>query len=128
MPGCDGAPKAVRSRSPHQTTRATSTTCCARGRLVMSNATGFTIKNTPPQNDDSERTPQREKIIDAVQAAGAMFWRDPDGHAFAAVPCDIKDPGGAIMHLRVRGRRFALICRRLYGAANWVNGPRGARP
>ena len=79
---------------------------------------GFTVADAPPSDErpsdtEASRSPQREKIVDAVQAAGVRFWRDPDGHAFATVPCSIEKLDGAIMHLRVRGRKFALICRQL---------------
>ncbi len=78
---------------------------------------------------DDDKQPQREKIIEAVDIAGVKFWRDPDGHAFAAVPLDPLDAEKcAVANYRVRGRRFALICRQLYGAANPVSGTRGTRP
>jgi hypothetical protein len=87
----------------------------------MNEGAGFHIEDAP----ETEKVPQRERIIDAVQTAGAVFWRDPDGIAYATVP---NLPEGAVMHLRVRGRKFALVCRLLYGAANKVNGSRGERP
>jgi len=92
---------------------------------------GFTVDDAPPGNgadNDNKRQAQRELIIEAVQAAGVLFWHDPDGHAFASVPLAADRPEGAVMHLRVRGRRFALVCRRLYGVANPVQGARGFRP
>ena len=98
----------------------------------MDDPSGFTVKDEPPPGsaagEKQEKVPQREKIIEAVADAGVQFWCDPDGHAFATVPCEDPEPDGPIMHLRVRGRRFALICRRLYGEANPVNGPYGSRP
>ena len=89
---------------------------------------GFTMSGFAA-GDEKDDLPQREKIIEAVDMAGVKFWRDPDGHAFAVVPVDPLDPEkGAVANFRVRGRRFALICRQLYGAANPVRGPRGTRP
>lgn len=82
----------------------------------------------PSAGDETKDLPQREKIIDAVVVAGVKIWRDLDGHAFVTVPCKITESDGAVMHLRVRGRRFALICRRLYGEANPVSGRHGNRP
>jgi hypothetical protein len=89
---------------------------------------GFTMRGLA-DGDGKDDLPQREEIIDAVQAAGVKFWRDPDGHAFAVVPRDPLDPEKcAVASYRVRGRRFALICRQLYRAANPVSGSRGTRP
>src|SRR5271166_1658024 len=59
MPGCAGTPRAEPSRSPHPTVRATSTSCCARGRQPVSdagefatrdpaNADGFSVADAPP--------------------------------------------------------------------------------
>jgi energy-coupling factor transporter ATP-binding protein EcfA2 len=90
--------------------------------------TGFTLTGLTVATEEEDSLPQREKIIEAVEAAGVKFWRDPDGHAYATVPVKIAEPDGAIMHLRVRARRFALLCRRLYGVANPVKGQHGTRP
>ena len=86
---------------------------------------GFTISGIEPD----ERQPQREKIIEAVAAAGVVFFRCPDGHAYATVPLN-PDLGDAspVAHYRVRGRRFQLLCRKLFGTANPVASARGARP
>ena len=92
---------------------------------------GFTVHDAPPgkgADDDKRRQSQRELIIESVQAASVQFWHDPDGQAFATVPLSADRPEGAVMYLRVRGRRFALICRTLYGAANPVIGTHGSRP
>jgi hypothetical protein len=89
---------------------------------------GFTISGIT-SDDDSGKAPQRDRIIEAVQACGVSFWRDADGTAFATVPVNPLDiEQGAVAHYRVRGRRFALICRQIYGAANPVSGARGVRP
>jgi hypothetical protein len=96
---------------------------------MLDGGKGFTIAGiTAADYKDGDKQPQREKIIDAVAAAGVKFWQDPDGHAFAMVPCKITDPDGAVKHLRVRSRKFSLVVRRLYGEANAVSGPRGTRP
>jgi hypothetical protein len=90
---------------------------------------GFSISGiTSTDEKDDDRQPQREKIIDAVIAAGVKFWHDRDGHAYASVPCNVLEPDGAVMHLPVRRRRFALTCRRLFGAANPVVSQHGIRP
>ena len=44
------------------------------------------------------------------------------------MPCKTAESGGALMYFRVRARRFALICRKLYGVANPVDGKHGSRP
>ena len=78
--------------------------------------------------DDDDKQPQREKIIDAVRAAGVVFWQDQDGVAYATVRIDPANPDGAVARYRVRNRRFSLIVRRLYGVANPVMGQHGPRP
>ena len=86
---------------------------------------GFVISEAAAADD---KTPQRERIIDAVQARGVTFWHDLDGVAFATVPIDPQDiENGAIAHYRVRGRRFNLVCRQTYGTANPVTNTRGKR-
>jgi energy-coupling factor transporter ATP-binding protein EcfA2 len=86
---------------------------------------GFIISEAASADD---RTPQRERIIDAVQARGVTFWRDLDGMAFATVPIDPQDiENGPIAHYRVRARRFNLVCRQTYGAANPVTNIHGKR-
>jgi putative DNA primase/helicase len=132
-PGRGGVPRVGRSRSRSRMTIVTLTICCATARPVMADASGFTMHDQPPGSAAAheprrEHEPQRERIIDAVQSAGVSFWHDPDGQAFATVPCNVADRTGALMHLRVRGRRFALICRRLYGKAHPVNGAHVPRP
>ncbi len=91
---------------------------------------GFTVRGfTAADEKEDKAPPQREKIIEAVDMAGVKFWRDPDSHAYAAVPLDPLDAEKcAVANYRVRGRQFAMICRQLYGAANPVSGPRGTRP
>ena len=91
---------------------------------------GFTVSTTAigTPSDDHDRQPQREKIIDAVMAAGMTFWRDRDGIAYATVILDATIPNGAVAHYRMRGRRFGLTVRRIYGLANPVHGQRGTRP
>ncbi len=63
---------------------------------------------------------QRELIIEAVQDAGVIFWRDADGFAFATVPLN-----GTLRRYRVRSRNFGLVVRSLYGEANPVTGRNG---
>lgn len=87
----------------------------------------FTVDAVAIDQDD-DGLPQREKIIGGVIAAGARLWRDEDGEAFVTIPKVITEPDGALMHMAIRSRRFALIARRLYGIANPVTGPTGTRP
>ncbi len=83
---------------------------------------------TDAKADDNEALPQRERIVEAVLAAGVTIWRDADANAFATVPLDPAAPDAAVMYLDVRSRRFALKARQLFGEANPVTGARGARP
>jgi hypothetical protein len=57
---------------------------------------------------------QRDRLLEAVIAAGVTFFHDADGAAYAAVP----GAGGSVSYYRVTARRFALVARALYGAAN----------
>src|SRR5580700_271477 len=82
---------------------------------------GFTVSDAPTGEEKKERTPQRERIIEAVQNAGVTFWRDADGHGFATVPLE-----GTLRRYRVRSRTFGLVVRSLYGAFNRVTGRNGS--
>ncbi len=75
----------------------------------------FTIADAPDAAHDEEgkKTAQRERIIEAVEDAGLTFWRDADGDAYASRPVD-----GRIERYKVRSRRFGLLVRSIYGAAN----------
>jgi hypothetical protein len=57
--------------------------------------------------------PQRELIIEAVQNAGVIFWRDADGNAYATAPI-----GGTLRRYRLRSRAFGLLVRSIFGRAN----------
>lgn len=74
---------------------------------------GFTVTEAPASTGKDERAklPQRDKLIEAVLAAGVTFWRDADGTAFATVPGE----GGQFARHRVRARTFALVIRGIYG-------------
>ena len=78
----------------------------------MADGSGFKIEPAA-EPEDRRGPPQRDRIVAAVINAGVAFWSDPDGYAFATVPIR-----GHIERHRVRSRRFALIVRSLYGAAN----------
>ena len=77
----------------------------------MPDASGMSIVTAP--DDDKRGPPQRDRIVAAVVTAGVTFWCDNDGHAFASMP--IREH---VERHRVRSRRFALMVRTLYGAAN----------
>lgn len=81
------------------------------------------LSDKMPDDDDDQKQPQRERIIEAVQDAKVTFWRDADGDAFATVP-----RGDEIRRYRVRSRSFAMVVRSLYGQANPVTGRNGVRP
>src|ERR1700733_15661298 len=124
-PGGDGQPRSEGYGSHFPMATAISTSCCKAGRPAMTDGAGFKVSDGPSgdhsaHEEEKDRLPQREKIIDAVQAARVMFWHDPDGQAYATVPRSTSEPDGALMHLQVRGRKFSLICRRLYGVAHPV--------
>lgn len=74
----------------------------------------FTLEPAGAAADEGKRQAQRDRIIEAVLAAGVGFWRDADGNAFARV----KLPGGGLARYRVRSRAFALVVRALYGDVN----------
>lgn len=69
----------------------------------------------PGQRDDDkskkDKTAQRDKVIEAVIAAGAEFWRDPDGIAYVTLRRD-----GRIERYRVRSAAFRAVIRAIYAA------------
>jgi hypothetical protein len=79
-------------------------------------------ENSDDTGDGKKSRSLREAVIDAVLAAGAIFWRDADSYAFATLPVD-----STLRRYRVQSREFKLAVRRIYGAAHPVasrNGPR----
>lgn len=70
----------------------------------------------PEPGDDSkkkDKTAQRDRVIEAVIAAGAEFWRDLDGCAF----CTLRREG-RIERYRVRSTGFRSVIRAIYAARN----------
>ncbi|MFM2148666.1 MAG: hypothetical protein RLZZ187_972 [Pseudomonadota bacterium] len=65
--------------------------------------------------DAAERHSQRDEIVEAVLATGALFWRDGTEDAFCTLPI-----GGRTMRFRVRSDGFKRIVRYLYGVQNMV--------
>lgn len=85
----------------------------------MDGAAGFTLvsgADAAAAEPESRRgPPQRDKVLAAVMVAKWAFWRDGDGAAYATIPG--VDGCGPQRHA-VRSKRFALLVRALYGAAN----------
>ena len=78
----------------------------------MPDGTGVKMSDAPVE--ENKRQAQRDRIVEVVLAAGARFWRDTDGKAFARVPL----PSGGQARYRVGSRAFGLVIRALYGDAN----------
>lgn len=78
---------------------------------------GFTEHTPAPkparnQDQGGKKTAQRDRVIDAVVNAGAIFWKDPDGTAYATLPRE-----GRIERYKVRSSGFRAVVRALYAEA-----------
>lgn len=91
-----------------------------RAARLTANA-GQNGKAAPQRNrdagdaDDAGGQSQRDEIVEAVLATGAVFWRDDADDAFCTLPI-----GGRTMRYRVRSDAFKRIVRYVYGSANMV--------
>jgi hypothetical protein len=74
-----------------------------------------------PQNSSGGRTPQRDLIVDAILAAGALLFRDASGNAYAMVKV-----AGRLERHRLRSTAFRSLVRTIYGTANPRSLPSGA--
>ena len=85
----------------------------------MADGGGCSQMNAPavPEGDTHQtaRPPQRDRIIEAVLAAGATFWPDADGVAHVTLPA--RDDTGP-WRFRVGGSDFRKVVRRLYAVRN----------
>jgi len=77
----------------------------------MKDGPGFRV-SPPPTAEKEEKEQQCERIIEAVEDTGVVFWHDRDGFAYATIPV-----GATTQRYRVQSRIFRLVVRRLYGAA-----------
>ena len=88
MLGCAGTPKAEPSRSPHPMARATSTTCCVRGRLAMSDADEFADR-------DPADEPPNEATSDAAVGSDGFTVTDTPPDPLDGLAERVKNDPGA---------------------------------
>lgn len=63
-------------------------------------------------NTGETKPSQRDRVIDAVMKAGAVFWKDPDGVPYVTMPRD-----GRIERYKVRSSAFKSVVRAVYARA-----------
>jgi hypothetical protein len=77
-----------------------------------------------PEPKGKRPPPQRDRVIDVVLSAGAVFWRDADSVAFATIPGN----DGQTQRYKVRSSAFKLAVRAIYATACPVKSSNGNRP